>query len=193
MFGKKKKPSAPQQKIQSTNQPATQEAPTTLPDLPPMALPTTHEMQPSQMEADKHELPSFPDSPQEKGFSQTAIKDAVSPDLPAHPKAIEMEEWAPANHPPKETIIQPPPQKKFIAASTPKAMDDCENYIKLSDFLAGRKSLMDAEDTIEGLDELIKKLRETTMREEQELTNWEKTLESTKDKLEKVTEKLFEK
>jgi hypothetical protein len=68
-----------------------------------------------------HELPSFPDSPMKQGFSQTAIKDAVSspppeyndnmtnlpkiPDNPTENDIIEMEEWQP--HPEHQFLPEP--------------------------------------------------------------------------------------
>lgn len=64
-----------------------------LPDLPPLRSPQTgikmegyedthlEENEEDENLNEKHELPSFPDSLNNKGFSQAAIKDAVSSNI----------------------------------------------------------------------------------------------------------------
>src|SRR3989344_8259893 len=98
-----------------------------LPDLPPVGRPSMRDYQrpmlpaiePMQEESGEiHGLPSFPDSPMNKGFSQSMIKSAVEdedknlPELPERnpqaeernqmsrsAKTIEMEEWKPESAP----------------------------------------------------------------------------------------------
>src|SRR3989338_5939173 len=94
-----------------------------LPDLPPLKIPPAGSLQFLQeptvdaeseddlemLSSEKQELPSFPDSINDKGFSQAAIKDAViesekteagdgavSKKDEKNFKAIEMEEWTPS-------------------------------------------------------------------------------------------------
>ena len=64
-----------------------------------------------------YDLPSFPDSPMKKGFSQAAIKEAViTPEntelseLPKYSeqKVIEMEEWKPSQTSEYEDLLPPP-------------------------------------------------------------------------------------
>ena len=53
-----------------------------LPDLPPSKIPLNadmfHREESLPEEEEKHSLPSFPDSPNQRGFSQSAIKDAIN-------------------------------------------------------------------------------------------------------------------
>ena len=51
----------------------------------------------------------------------------------------------------------------------------------------------DIEKKVTEIDELLRKIRETKLREEQELVGWEKELTSIKSNLQGVTENIFEK
>jgi len=89
-----------------------------LPDLPPLQTPFSL---PAVEKEEIHALPSFPDSPTNKGFSQMAIKDAVSqengshaapPDMPENEdvKVVEMKEWTPVSMSTQE--LPPIPQQQ---------------------------------------------------------------------------------
>lgn len=167
-----------------------------------------------------HSLPSFPDSPTYNEFSQAAIKDAVGvpeeelPPLPPSPqnkiKTIEMREWSPtlpphededgkfhlSDSPPEyeedEEIIPPPKQiitKKFreVSKSTP------DIFVRIDKFNLARKSLSQAQETLEQIDELIKKIRETKLREDHELSSWEQDMMNVKARIKEVSENIFEK
>lgn len=66
-----------------------------------------------------HELPTFPDAPNQKGFSQSAIKEAVSSQEGFQTK--EMEEWHPSQSQPMQPSqpMEPMQQQNF---STPNPM-----------------------------------------------------------------------
>jgi hypothetical protein len=75
-----------------------------------------------------HSLPSFPDSAMNKGFSQTAIKDAIEdpqnnslPPIPSNndSKVVEMEEWEPS--------IPTPPKEMKPLRHNPLPMDEIPN------------------------------------------------------------------
>lgn len=66
-------------------------------------------------------------------------------------------------------------------------------YIKIDRFHSARKSLNSAREKLKEIDELIGKIRETKMREEQELSSWEGEIETIKSKVEDVTKNIFEK
>lgn len=88
-----------------------------LPDLPPLKHPLTFRSEENELDFDDgeeiHELPSFPDNLNDKGFSQAAIKGAVSGPLTVEEdgekvpefgsagggdkgfRTVEMEEWKP--------------------------------------------------------------------------------------------------
>jgi hypothetical protein len=150
---------------------------------------------------EKHALPSFPDTANLKGFSQTAIKDAVGtgkednflpkislPKIPALlPKApepsvlqkpVSLEEWNP------EKTITPKP-----ASSNQKSSSI---YVKLEKFHTAKRALEDIKSKVEEVESLLGKIREVKMREEQELSGWEKDVFNIKSRLQDVTDNIFE-
>jgi hypothetical protein len=215
-----------------------------LPDLPEIETPIPSDRGPRTVEEEipyeKHNLPTFPDSPNNKGFSQSAIKEAVdtgpsrlqlpeleriTPDTQSHQniKTIEMEEWSPhaekeQNIPPISTIKRPPkelPQIKIqelpneeISAipALPNKSSDIETmpvtppgskrsniFVKINKFNSAKRALADIEDKLKDIDGLLKKIRETKMREEQELDSWEKEVNTVKARIQEVTDNIFEK
>jgi len=66
-------------------------------------------------------------------------------------------------------------------------------YVKIDKFHSARKSLNLARTKLDEIDEVMRKIRETRMREEQELASWEKDIDSVKTKVEDVTKNIFEK
>ncbi len=210
-----------------------------LPDLPPMRAPSkpltpVNTMPTSSMDEEedddfsaieKHQLPSFPDSPHKIGFSQAAIKEAVTnldelPEFPEQtssfttPKTLEMEEWTP------EHKMLPPPSLPMIPSmhqdisemphmvqprirnetpqmqSSPQfqpAQKNSDIFIKLTKFHTAKKALQEAEEKVSDLDKLLKKIRETKMREEQELSSWEKEVAIIKSRIDNIQENLFDK
>ncbi|MBS3099245.1 hypothetical protein J4462_03465 [Candidatus Pacearchaeota archaeon] len=213
-----------------------------LPDLPPLqsAFPWKQEREES------HALPSFPDSPISKGFSQTAIRDAVGDaddDLPLLPesedvKVVEMKEWNPISPSedlpeipqrniqqlpmlkPRETNVanqmkmreipyvqempmrsqmrfpemptEMPPQIQMPEMPMRPQIQMPEMYmqemrsarmtkptgvdvfVKIDKFHSAKKTLRDVGNSLEEIDSLIKKIREVKLREEQEISSWEK-------------------
>lgn len=104
-----------------------------LPDLPPMKFsPPVTPVQNAESDDDdsdseesaqgKHGLPSFPDSPMQRGFSQSAIKDAVTHESTGEEsvgqpigsmsnsiKTVEVEEWSPQQSFASTQPFPPPP------------------------------------------------------------------------------------
>lgn len=189
-----------------------------LPDLPPLRNPPRIEGE----GYDRQGLPSFPDNLSEGGFSQAAIKGAVSEsDGRANDKrfkAIEMEEWSPEsnsedahigdssasdfseeieeNHipePPKPVEKTPEPSRYVPERVVNVQAKNADVFVKLDKFYSARKTLMDVQGDLEDLNSLLKKIREIKMREEQELTGWEKEMENVKSRLNDINLNLFEK
>ncbi|MEI6731245.1 MAG: hypothetical protein WCK90_01040 [archaeon] len=182
---------------------------TGLPDLPPLPAKIsldkessskpqmimseeTHEDDEEFSETERHNLPSFPDSPIEKGFSQSAIKDAVKTpmvkEIPEPPmqksfKIVEEEEWTPK----KPTTIE---EEDMPISSMSKKGDI---FVKIDKFYSAKKAINTAKNKLEEIDDLLKKIRDTKMREDQELTSWEKEVTALKTKLQDVNSNLFEK
>lgn len=153
-----------------------------LPELPPLKFPNLPPEESMEEDMESHPLPSFPDSPMKKGFSQAAIKESMEdgelPELPTKfrvPKIRELEE----------------PLKKMTFETGAAKTEDV--YVKIDRFHSARKALNTARNKLKEIDELMRKIRETKMREEQELTSWEKEIESVRSKVEDVTNSIFEK
>ena len=203
---------------------------TGLPDLPksPRAIPSMKDYDrsipsyPEDEESDKeiHSLPSFPDSPMRKGFSQSAIKAAVSPEeqekylpheahsAPAFPeeaeepigsppshKTIEMEEWKPSN--PEPAPLPSSPGFSSIATpiptSVPTRLDGNKPvFIKLEKFKDARESLDKVKISLNEVEDLLRQTREIKIREDHELAAWEKEMENIKARINSVNQQIFE-
>ncbi len=204
-----------------------------LPELPPIQSPFTQMTQTSTHEdenddnfntAEKHSLPSFPDSPIKKGFSQAAIKDAVSnshenensPNSPffssSSIKTIEMPQNAEDIFPsinsvsklkysPASSLIDSPQDSQntekgaltMAELQSLKKKSSSDVFIKIEKFHSAKKALETVQQQIEQIDELLKKIRETKLKEEQELAAWEKEISNAKTKIQNVNETIFEK
>ena len=66
-------------------------------------------------------------------------------------------------------------------------------FVKIDKFHSARRTLHDIREKLEEINGLLKKVRETRLREEQELAAWEKELISAKNRIQNVTENIFEK
>jgi len=156
-------------------------------------------------EPESNSLPSFPDSPSHNSFSQAAIKDAVSdetvgqglPPLPESEQKVritEMDEWNPQNSPaeemPESPIMRDVSAIRTVAKDFSSAPDV---FVKIDKFHSAKKTLNEVKKKMGEVEELVKKIRETKMREEQELSSWEKDLEQVKSRLENVLGSIFEK
>ncbi len=268
-----------------------------LPDLPPLQSPFSKELAVPDISTiseeeneEKHSLPSFPDSPINKGFAQAAIKDAIDtapidttientePELVSAPgstekvfRTVELDEEnshpsisiatptktspirvqqmppslsqsmtpslpqriapppsspripsqpVPISQPMPKSIAQPmalpmsipmslpmPPmmQQQTSSQSSMSSMPpmnamsltnrptrDKDIFVKIEKYQSARRTLQTTQDQLEEIDSLLKKIRETKLREEQELSAWEKELSVIKSRVQDVTE-IFEK
>lgn len=209
----------------------------TLPDLPPIDpafLPSRRLRNPFEEENKVNSLPTFPDTPSHNSFSQTAIKDAVSSDMPGEQlpelpklsetipssineknknfKTMEMEEWEPESVPEDSNKIPEIPESpmplqqsmpRTFQSPQPKQIQSPQSqvpenknkdiFVKIEKFRNVRKTLSDVKDKLEEIDSLLQKIRETKMREEQELSAWEKEMANSKARVQSVISDIFEK
>lgn len=150
-----------------------------------------------------HELPSFPDSPMQKGFSQAAIKDAVineeieeSDDTPslkttelAEPvkkqySVVEMDDWSPTKPLPSAPITRVEPRPRGPEKPV---------FVRLDKFQTARNSLDAVRQKLDEAEDLLKKIREVKQREDQELVLWEREMETIKSRIKGVLGDIFEK
>jgi len=204
-----------------------------LPDLPaePRAAPSMADYKhtPGLQEFDKlkrdgdeiRALPSFPDSPTKKDFTQSAIKEAVAPptkealpelprgkevlpELPrgkevlpklptgpplGRPKTIEMEEWKPKQ--PMQTL-QTIPALPTMGNPVKKSTGTKQIFVKLEKFQSASNSLEIVKEKLDDIDELLRTIREVKMKEDQELSSWEKEIEAIKARINSVASEIFE-
>ena len=181
-----------------------------LEDIPPLKLPersvqsSIHEDEEDEEYSEKHGLPSFPDSPQERGFSQAAIKEAINNNdmdeynseyetiksgPPTNIRTIEMKEWEP------DYKLQDPSKDPLIEKmrSFSQKQKGSEVFIKLQKFTTAKKALIDVESKVDELEKMLKKIREVKMREEQELSAWEREISTIKARIETISENLLDK
>lgn len=184
-----------------------------LPELPPSNLqnfpihpkpiPSFNSKPAEDNSAEKHALPTFPDSPSSKGFSQTAIKDAISSEKynesdlqPIMPKTM-------PKLPQMNTVIPPAEEEdeeedeevevKMKPVSFPSSSNKEENvFVRLDKFHSARRSLNETKTRLEDIDSLLRKIRETKQREEQELSAWEKEVSELKAKIQSIRENIFD-
>ena len=160
---------------------------------------------------ERHPLPAFPDEKVSNGFANSAIKAAVK-DTPQDLDTNELEDLGKeidlSASEEKERIralpdiatkeISPPiiePQRISQSRSYKplKQPEGSEIFVKIDKYRTARRSLQYAQDMLEEIDDLLKKIKETRMREEQELLAWEKQVKEAKAQVENVREGIFEK
>jgi hypothetical protein len=177
-----------------------------LPDLPEERINMTPISYKEPFE-EKHTLPSFPDSMSQKGFSQSAIKEAINEEeIPEieETSTKEMEEWSPSINDYEEPIpqsveeyveeknyLQEPPKEAVLQES--KKLAKAEIFVKIEKYKAVRKNLQEISTKINDIEEMLKRIRDIKMREEQELSSWEKDMIAAKSRIKEVTENIFEK
>ncbi|MBS3076871.1 hypothetical protein J4233_01230 [Candidatus Pacearchaeota archaeon] len=137
-------------------------------------------------------------------------------------KVVEMEEWHPHGSEPEESDEEyemelpevphlprisesesemtrrpmgqlPMSRRMYVQHKTiqPQQVDDV--FVRIDKFHTARKSLSEIQNKLNDIDELVRRIRDTKLKEEQELANWEKELMQIKSKVQTVTENIFEK
>ena len=157
-------------------------------------------------EREKHSLPSFPDSPFQKGFAQSAIKDAVEdnklpsipksslkelPDIPSPPHLEHNN--SEEHHEPTKMPLPHMPDEKLEEQKEFHNHHHSDVFIKIDKFKSAKRSLEITKEKLVEVEDIIKKLRETTTREEAHLNSWEKELDTVRNKVREVSENIFEK
>jgi len=186
-----------------------------LPDLPPLNFNSRRpEIQsvrafpapPEEEGGVGNKLPAFPESDAHDKFSQVIIKEAVrdekGPEFPSEKDKLfeqeledaESEEWTPPTKSEDELPVQEikPAYKRLEEHARIMKEDKKEIFVKIDKFRSAKKALGLISKNIEDMESLIKKIRETKMREDQEFANWENNVDSLKARIENVREDIFE-
>lgn len=181
-----------------------------LPDLPPSPVPLSMRMSgvPDGMDERPSSLPTFPDKPMQNDFSQAAIKGAVSDNEsfigppPTNVNVVEMEDWRPEQAekdteeveeemPMQTRMIAPPPT--YVRQETSMRSKPQDVFVRIDRFHSARKALSEIKSSLQEVDDFVRQIREIKMREEQELSSWEKDIMHIKSRVQHVSESIFEK
>lgn len=159
-----------------------------------------------------HMLPSFPDSPMDKGFSQSAIKDAVTtnddhlPELPdfedsdevipsrdrIKSNAMEMREWEPSHRFNRDNAERSK-IKPHYNEDMQRGIDSKKQiFVKLEKFQSARNSLEIIREKLDEVEELLKTIREVKKKEDEEISLWEREMDYIKTRINSITNDIFE-
>ena len=143
---------------------------------------------------DKKELPELPpirSSSLFGGFKKEEPEEELTASLGKPESEDELPELPAKTKIKKSEELAEIPMRKIMPESNKAKTEDV--YVKIDKFHSARKALNKARDKLKEVDELMRKIRETKMREEQELDSWEEKISSIKSKVEDVTKNIFEK
>lgn len=199
MFGKKKDSGSELPDLPMSNNPSMKDYQRTM--LPPI----------DSNNDEIHGLPSFPDSLMNKGFSQSMIKNAVEdedknlPELPewnqepiqTKPlRTMELDEWSPRSSPmpmPPQTSQKPTMAEALrITAPNSQVNEKRPLFVKLEKFKEARDSLLKISEKLDQMDELLKMIKDIKAKEDEEITSWEKDIDSIKTRILFINKEIFE-
>jgi hypothetical protein len=122
------------------------------------------------------------------------------PEVPHLPRISEAESEEKQGIPqrPSELDHLPSPKRMYVQnkpvprmAIQPQQVADV--FVRIDKFHLARKSLSEIQNRLDDIDELIRRIRDTKLKEEQELAGWEKDLMQIRGKVQTVAENIFEK
>lgn len=186
-----------------------------LPELPMSGAPSMRDYQRTMLppiesaQEEVHGLPSFPDSLMNKGFSQSMIKSAVEdedknlPELPEwnqEPiqmkpmRTMELDEWSPKSSMGMPSAPQRPTMADALRMTAPNGQvsDKRPLFVKLEKFKEARDSLLKISEKLDQMDELLRMIKDLKAKEDEEITSWEKDIESIKARILFINKEIFE-
>ena len=132
------------------------------------------------------ELPPLP-IPKSAAYATETMEESEESNMPSFPEPTTNEED-------EESELSEPPAtlRSFKAVEEDSRLAKSSDiYVKVDKFISARKALENAQQKVNEMQELLKVIRETKMREEQELAYWEKEMTSAKAQVQQVTENIF--
>lgn len=171
---------------------------TGLPDLPSLpnapALPRDRMRLPdlpenSPVPETVHQLPAFSEPLTRQGFAQAAIKDAIT-----HSEVEEAESEI-VKKEPRYTILEMEESKRatsYKPAVRSRIKEAKPLFVRLDKFQSARSTLAEIRTLMTEADELLQHIRDIKTREEQELTAWEKEMQTVRARLTNVMDEIFE-
>lgn len=136
-------------------------------------------------------LPSFPGK-LDSGFSQEAIKSAVSPVPPISSKQVKNRE--------RRTLEIPEDTPKKFSAPLPPSITEPRLskkiepvYIRIDKFKAAIQSFNEIQKKVAEVEDLLQKIKEMKQKEDEELRVWERDLETIKARIDAIDKSVFSK
>ncbi len=159
-----------------------------LPELPELPkLDTDNEKLP--------QLPSFPASNLGEKFSQSAIKEAVTGKKEVEEDADDEDQMMPLppkmSEEPMTKDIEEVPQGFREAVSMVRKAEPV--FVRIDKFEQSLKVFEKAKDKVMDIEKMLKDIKKLKEQEEEELNNWEKEIQTTKEQIERVDKELFSK
>lgn len=131
------------------------------------------------------EIPHMPELPEKETHHQT-IQEPEEMEEPEEEKPEELQHVPE----PKRLYVQKPHVAHKLAVQPQQQADV---FVRIDKFHSARKSLNEIQNRLDDIDELIRRIKDTKLKEEQELASWEKDLMQVKSRIQTVTENIFEK
>ena len=155
------------------------------------------EMQEWQPRNSQHNLPtlSYKEHPE---LEEEDYGEGIS-ELPRMPQISEPEEIEEEILPPKPRELSnlPSPKGRYVHRRVPlkitQPQQTADVFVRIDKFHTARKSLSEIKNRLNDIDELVRRIRDTKLKEEQELAGWEKELLQIKTRVQTVAENIFEK
>lgn len=145
---------------------------------------------------DLPDLPELPELPGEEDKTSEIPELEEIPGIGESTKIVEMEEWKPENSIGASKQNYPntadiPRQENFMPSRNESGAPDV--FVKIEKFRTARRTFNEVKSKLNEIDDLINRIRETKMREDQELSSWERDVTQIKLKVRDVSENIFEK
>ncbi len=149
------------------------------------------------------QLPSFPASNLGEKFSQSAIKEAVTGRKEEEDYVDDFEEDQMIPLPPKRDNMMPPKEAPMVRdiEEVPKGFREAASvvkkaepvFVRIDKFEQSLKVFEKAKAKVMDIERMLKDIKKLKEREEEELNNWEKEIQTTKEQIERVDKELFSK
>ena len=124
-----------------------------------------------------------PSGTREKDTDVLDDRDEITNGIPAFPEPRNLERM----------VLPPTEMRAPLIMAGQRTRNSGDVFVKLDKFHSAKKALAEIRDSLEEIDEMVRKIRETKMREEQELAAWEKDIMQTKARIQEIGESIFEK
>ena len=135
-------------------------------------------------------LPTFYSNPIERDFNQQAIKHEIrKPEILKSTLMPSISQNIPRTIEPKRTLELSTPTKRI--SSMTKKLEPV--FIRLDKFQTTLETFEEIKEKIEEIEELLSRTREIKQKEEQELANWEREIQTIKARIDLIDKTIFNK